>query len=692
MTRGTPRPDGKILFIGGGIANFTNVAATFKGIISALKEYQHRLQEHKVRIFVRRGGPNYQEGLKAMRLLGETLGVEIQVFGPDSHITAIVPLGLGITKAQPAALKAVNGAGPLDGNLTPVTPGSPKQSNISIVDSSREQPQDRIVDFSDKVHAASESGRPWFRPFDETTRSIVFGLQPRAIQGMLDFDFACGRETPSVAAMVYPFGGHHIQKFYWGTKETLLPVYTSMKEAVAKCPDADVVVNFASSRSVYQSTLEALEFPQIKAIALIAEGVPERHAREILHAAQQKKVIIIGPATVGGIKPGCFRIGNTGGMIDNILSSKLYRAGSVGYVSKSGGMSNELNNILALTTDGTYEGIAIGGDRYPGTTFIDHLLRYEADPNCKLLVLLGEVGGIEEYRVIEAVKAGVIKKPIIAWAIGTCAKMFTTDVQFGHAGSMANSDLETAEAKNNAMRAAGFIVPPTFEDLPEVLAETYKKLVSAGTIVPKPEVPPPTIPMDYKWAQELGMIRKPAAFISTISDERGQELLYAGMPISDVFKEDIGVGGVLSLLWFKRRLPAYATKFLEMVLMLTADHGPAVSGAMTTVITARAGKDLVSSLVAGLLTIGDRFGGALDGAAAEFTRAYESGMSPREFVDSMRKANKLIPGIGHKIKSKANPDKRVELVKKYVFEHFPSTKMLEYALAVEEVTSAKKDT
>lgn len=62
---------------------------------------------------------------------------------------------------------------------------------------------------------------------------------------------------------------------------------------------------------------------------------------------------------------------------------------------------------------------------------------------------------------------------------------------------------------------------------------------------------------------------------------------------------------------------------------------------MTTVITTRAGKDLVSSLVAGLLTIGDRFGGALDGAAAEFTRAMDSGFTPREFVDSMRKANKL---------------------------------------------------
>ena len=160
-------------------------------------------------------------------------------------------------------------------------------------------------------------------------------------------------------------------------------------------------------------------------------------------------------------------------MMDNIISSKLYRPGSVGYVSKSGGMSNELNNMLSLFTDGTHEGIAIGGDRYPGSTFVDHLLRYEQDPDCKMLmlVLLGEVGGIEEYRVIDAVKKGIIKKPIVAWAIGTCAKMFTTEVQFGHAGSMANSDSETADAKNRAIRAAGFVVPDTFEELPRMLKE-----------------------------------------------------------------------------------------------------------------------------------------------------------------------------------------------------------------------------
>lgn len=187
--------------------------------------------------------------------------------------------------------------------------------------------------------------------------------------------------------------------------------------------------------------------------------------------------------------------------MDNIIASKLYRAGSVGYVSKSGGMSNELNNILSLVTNGTYEGIAIGGDRYPGSTFIDHLLRYEADPECKMLVLLGEVGGVEEYRVIEAVKKGVIKKPIVAWAIGTCAKMFTTEVQFGHAGSLANSELETADAKNSAMKAAGFIVPDTFEDLPVALKDTYDALVANGSIKPTAEKEPPVIPMDYKWAQ-----------------------------------------------------------------------------------------------------------------------------------------------------------------------------------------------
>lgn len=86
---------GKILLIGGAIANFTDVAKTFKGVVMALEEYQKRLQEAGVRIYVRRGGPNYEEGLKMMRDLGRRLGVPIEVYGPETHMTRIVPMALG---------------------------------------------------------------------------------------------------------------------------------------------------------------------------------------------------------------------------------------------------------------------------------------------------------------------------------------------------------------------------------------------------------------------------------------------------------------------------------------------------------------------------------------------------------------------------------------------------------------------
>jgi ATP citrate (pro-S)-lyase len=112
--------------------------------------------------------------------------------------------------------------------------------------------------------------------FNEKTRCLVYGLQPRAVQGMLDFDFICKRATPSVAGIIYTFGGQFVSKMYWGTSETLLPVYQQVDAAVNKHPDVDVVVNFASSRSVYSSTMELMNYPQIKTIAIIAEGVPER--------------------------------------------------------------------------------------------------------------------------------------------------------------------------------------------------------------------------------------------------------------------------------------------------------------------------------------------------------------------------------------------------------------------------------
>jgi ATP citrate (pro-S)-lyase len=93
MTR-KKNPKGKFLLIGGGIANFTDVANTFKGIVRALQEYKDKLKENKVKIYVRRGGPNYKEGLRTMRELGEQLGVPIEVYGPETHMTKIVSMAL----------------------------------------------------------------------------------------------------------------------------------------------------------------------------------------------------------------------------------------------------------------------------------------------------------------------------------------------------------------------------------------------------------------------------------------------------------------------------------------------------------------------------------------------------------------------------------------------------------------------
>ncbi|WPH04589.1 Putative ATP-citrate lyase [Acrodontium crateriforme] len=94
MLRAPLHPEGKVLFIGGGIANFTNVASTFKGVIRAIREVAPRLNEHKVQIWVRRAGPNYQEGLKNIKNVGRELGLNMHVFGPEMHVSGIVPLAL----------------------------------------------------------------------------------------------------------------------------------------------------------------------------------------------------------------------------------------------------------------------------------------------------------------------------------------------------------------------------------------------------------------------------------------------------------------------------------------------------------------------------------------------------------------------------------------------------------------------
>ena len=520
--------------------------------------------------------------------------------------------------------------------------------------------------------------------FTKDTQAIFWNNNTSAIQRMLDYDYTISRAKPSVAAIVAPTSNNKFEKFFYGPDEIMVPVFRTTGEAAKAFPKADVLLNFASFRTAYDVTMEAIAIAgQFKTVMVTAEGIPERLARKMNQSARDAGVTVIGPATVGGIAPGAFKIANVGGTIENIVNSKLHRAGSCGLVTRSGGLFNELSNIIAINADGISEGVAIGGDRFVGSVFIDNLLRMENNPEVKYMILLGEVGGTEEYKVIEAVKNGQIKKPIIAWCIGTIAKHFSSGVQFGHAGASANADAETAAAKNAAMAEAGIYVPESFNDLPSKIAEVYNKLKAEGIITDIAEPALKTVPT----------VRRAKEFICTISDDRGDEATYAGYPISSVATPDtgFGIGDVISLLWFKKRYPKWATEYIETVIKTVADHGPAVSGAHNVKVTARAGKDVISSLVTGLLTIGPRFGGAIDDAARYFKYANDNGMSPAEFIDYMKKEGKTISGIGHRIKSVRNPDLRVSGLKKFASEHFPATPLLDFALEVEKLTTSKKD-
>lgn len=827
---------GKVLIIAGAIANFTDIAATFKGIIQALWEYKNQLINLGTKIYIRRAGPNSTLGLQLMRDECKKMGIEAHVFGAEIAMTGIVPFALGLQPTpysirytpkyvipQPKlndSLDVIGGNAPRydfgeelgeiehvkkHGLKNEKKTSSPNEKNISTqqqflgIASSESDPsitrvsattispiaqeelgstsQPTIESTTESTASTSTSSststststslqnnsnttKPTFvngfyidqsthpniklisqdehtktqqsiyeslsnspstsstpqeiHLFTPTTQVIVYGLQTTAVQHMLDFDYINNRQDPSVKALVYPFQGNHLQKFFWHKQEILIPCFSSFSEAMEKFPKVDCVINFASFRSAYETTMEMLEYtpklsqgttntstqstinttstsstsstPQspLKSITIIAEGVPERQARLLAQKAKEKKITIIGPATVGGISPTCVRLGNSGGALVNIVQSKLFQRGSVAYVTRSGGLSNELNNILAQNTDGVCEGIAIGGDRYPSSTFVDHLLRFENDSRVKMMVLIGEVGGIEEYRVMELLKDKKLTKPLIATCIGTIADQFTYDVQFGHAGASSGVAIESAVVKNEQLKKSGAIVPESFDHLGQVLNEVYSKLIENGTIpIVKYEqvtkdmpylLPKMKIPIDFKWAMKQGMIRKPTSFLSTISDERGDELKYNGVLISTIIQRVIqhqsGIGNTIGHLWFKKELPGYFAQFIELVIALTADHGPAVSGAIVTNITARAGKDLTSSLTAGLLTIGERWGGALNEASKQFYQAVvELKLSPQEFITKCQKDQVLISGIGHKIKSLENPDQRVVLLKQFIQDH-----------------------
>ena len=514
--------------------------------------------------------------------------------------------------------------------------------------------------------------------FTKKSGAIIYGMQLGSAQKMLDFDFLCGRE-PSVVAFINEGKKQALNKLFYGNNEILIPSFPNY-EAISKnlLDKVDTLVNFASFRSAGMATKSAITSGIFKNIVIIAEGIPERETREIIALNKKYNLNIIGPATVWAMEAGVFRAGNTWGALENIIDSKLYKTGSVWFVSKSGWMSNELRRVIADRTDGTSLSIALGWDAYNVMQFSDAMKIMEKRDDVKMIVMLGEVWGRDELEVARMIKDWEITKPVIAWCIGTIGEQISGEVQFGHAGAKSNKDEETASYKNKFLVESGAIVPESYMDFWDKIKSTFETLnISEKEFI---------IDIPHKLSQIN--TRRKTLFTSTISDERWEELQYNHKNISD-YTSAGSFANVIWNLWLKRDLPEYGLEFINAILILLADHGPAVSGATNAMITARAGNDLKSSLIAGLTTIWPRFGGAIDGAATYFLQAVADGITPNEFVTSMKKAGLNIPGIWHKVKSKFNPDKRCEILLELA-EKFPNKKHLQFALAVEEITVEKR--
>jgi ATP citrate (pro-S)-lyase len=251
------------------------------------------------------------------------------------------------------------------------------------------------------------------------TAIMVIGVLSTEIQRMLDYGYACRLENPPVVAIVDHLQAHDTRirngTFFFGTQEFIIPIYASVEQALRVSPSVECVVNFASYRSAYDTTCDVLKYagPSVSQVVVVAEGVPERQARVLRGLSSRTNCRIIGPASVGVLYAGQYRLGNIGGTMENVTKSLLYAPGSIGLVTRSGGLANELNHVLSVVSDGIRTCTAIGGDRYPCTTFADVLLQYETDPEIKICVMLGEVGGILEYEVAELIKNGRLKKPIV---------------------------------------------------------------------------------------------------------------------------------------------------------------------------------------------------------------------------------------------------------------------------------------
>jgi succinyl-CoA synthetase alpha subunit len=216
---------------------------------------------------------------------------------------------------------------------------------------------------------------------------------------------------------------------------------------------------FVPPRFAADSILEA-EDAGITLVVCITEGIPAHDELRVYnHLKANGTTRLVGPNCPGILSPGKANVG--------IIPAAFFSEGNVGVVSRSGTLTYQIGNELAHRGFGNSTIVGIGGDPVPGSSFIDIIASFEADPETELIVMAGEIGGSAEEEAAEFI-ADNVSKPVVAYIAGFTAPPGKT---MGHAGAIVSGTAGTAKAKAEALEAKGVRVGRTPTEVAEIAAE-----------------------------------------------------------------------------------------------------------------------------------------------------------------------------------------------------------------------------